>query len=131
MRLTIALFAIASLASTIAAQEVFPVNEQESLICWDNVLLKHNDLCMGYSLADMYHQAGKRNVIVASKDSPIKSVRRIGCNRIIPTDSSISCQVDCVFEPDIFESYNSPDGQPCADTGATPTGKCKEGVCKL
>ena len=55
MRLTIALFTIASLASTIAAQEVFPVNEQESLICWDNVTLKHNTLYMRSSLADMYH----------------------------------------------------------------------------
>lgn len=81
MRLTIALFTIASFASTVAAQEVFPVNEQESLICWDNVTFKHNTLYMKYSLADMYHQAGKRDVIIASKDSPIKSVQRIGCNR--------------------------------------------------
>lgn len=131
MRLTIALFTIASLASTIAAQEVFPVNEQESLICWDNVTFKQNTLYMRCNLADVYQQAGKRDVVVASKDSPIKSVQRIGCNRFILTYNSISCQVDCVFAPDIFESYNSPDGQPCADAGATPTGKCKQGVCKL
>jgi hypothetical protein len=37
-----------------------------------------------------------------------------------------------VFGPDIFESYNSPDGQNCDGGPSVPTtGKCKEGVCKI
>lgn len=62
-----------------SAQEVFPVNEQESLICWDNVTPKHNVIYMASSQADVDHQAGKRDVVIASKDSPIKSVQMIGC----------------------------------------------------
>jgi len=38
MRLTITLVTIASLASTITCQDLFPVNEQEMQICQENVM---------------------------------------------------------------------------------------------
>lgn len=54
------------------------MNQEESQICWDNVTSPLRSLITRKMQASLTsdHQAGSRDVVIASKDSPAKSVQR-------------------------------------------------------